>query len=184
MAVYSTDGARVFDAIEFAARAHRGQLRKGSNVPYIVHPLAVGKTLILHGCEEDVVIGGILHDTLEDTKTTYDDIERSFGRRVAGIVAAESESDKSLPWEQREHMKVATMDVLLIACADKLDNVRTTREDYLRVGDVVWSHFKRGRDSQAWYHRSLADVFASRVAGEPSTSLFGTYTGEVKEFFG
>jgi len=64
----------ISQAIEFAAGAHRGQYRKGSKIPYNIHPLNVGKILIEHGCFDEVVIAGILHDTVEDTPVTLDNI--------------------------------------------------------------------------------------------------------------
>ena len=57
---------RIFQAVEFATKAHSGQFRKGTNVPYLVHPLGVCKILIEAGCSEDVVVAGLLHDTVED----------------------------------------------------------------------------------------------------------------------
>jgi (p)ppGpp synthase/HD superfamily hydrolase len=72
-------GRRIFEAIEFGARAHAGKYRKGTEVPYIVHPLGVMKILVEHGASEDLVVAGILHDTVEDTYVTLEDIRNSFG---------------------------------------------------------------------------------------------------------
>ena len=118
----------IFDAIEFAARAHRGQCRKGTKIPYIVHPLAVAKILIDAGCPEDVVVAGILHDTVEDTPLSLDEIRHAFGTAVARIVEGASEPDKSKPWEERkahtiESLKTASEAVLLVSCADKIENL-------------------------------------------------------------
>ena len=81
---------KVFQAIEMAARAHRGQLRKGSGVPYLIHPLNVAKLLIEEGCEEELVVAGILHDTVEDTDVELVDIAVVFGSRVSRLVAGAS----------------------------------------------------------------------------------------------
>ncbi len=76
----------IFQAVEFASTAHSGHFRKGTNVPYIIHPLGVAKILIEHGCSEEIVVAGILHDTVEDTAITLEDIRRSFGERVDHLV--------------------------------------------------------------------------------------------------
>ena len=88
---------KVFHAIELAACAHRGQVRKGSGVPYLIHPLNVAKLLIQGGCVEEVVVAGLLHDTVEDTDMELADIEAEFGPGVAALVAGASEPDKTAP---------------------------------------------------------------------------------------
>jgi (p)ppGpp synthase/HD superfamily hydrolase len=179
----------LFTAIEFAAKAHAGQFRKGTAIPYIVHPLGVATILINHGCAEELVVAGLLHDTVEDTPVTLAEIAQCFGERVAHLVATVSEPDKAAPWEERKRhtiavLRTAALDALLVACADKLDNLRALRDDYGRVGEAVWARFKRPRASQHWYYRSLAEVFAMRVAGEPSTTLFAQFQQEVHRVFG
>ena len=89
-------------AIKVAAEAHRDQLRKGSDTPYIVHPLAVGMILRQAGFSEEVVAAGILHDVIEDTSVTYNEIREKFNGRIAELVKSCSEPDRSLPWEQRK----------------------------------------------------------------------------------
>ena len=86
---------RIHKAIEFATLKHQGQTRKGTDIPYIVHPIEVMQILTASGCEEDIIIAGILHDTLEDTNTEREEIVEAFGARVAELVAHESE-DKSV----------------------------------------------------------------------------------------
>ena len=83
-------------AIEVAAKAHQNQVRKGTDIPYITHPLAVGIILAKAGCSDEVIVAGILHDTLEDTPLTLDCIQETFGPRVASIVKGASEPDRSL----------------------------------------------------------------------------------------
>lgn len=179
----------LFDAIAFAAQAHRGQFRKGTGIPYIVHPLGVAEILITHGCVEELVVAGLLHDTVEDAPVTLADIAQRFGARVAQLVEAVSEPDQSAPWEERKRHTLATLrtasqDILLLACADKLNNLRALCSDYARVGEAVWARFNRPLESQRWYYQSLADVFAARAAGEPSTTLFRQFQTEVDGLFG
>jgi len=178
----------VFDAIEFAARAHRHQHRKGTGVPYIIHPLGVAHILIDLGCHEDLVIAGLLHDTVEDTEVTLEQIRERFGARVAGLVEGASEPDKSDSWENRkshtiEYLKIAPEDVALVSCADKLDNIRSMRRDHARLGNAIWKRFRRQRAQQAWYYTNLAVAFGLRMDGEPGRTLFGEFISEVESFF-
>ena len=89
-------------AIEVAAKAHQRQVRKETDIPYITHPLSVGIILAKAGCCDDVIIAGILHDTVEDTSITLDYIRETFGAKVASIAEGCSEPDKSLAWEDRK----------------------------------------------------------------------------------
>jgi (p)ppGpp synthase/HD superfamily hydrolase len=175
---------KVFHAIELAARAHRGQVRKGSGVPYLVHPLNVAKILIQQGCEEDLVVAGLLHDTVEDTELELADIEAEFGHRVAALVAGASEPDRTASWEERkqhtiDHIRVAPEDVLWIVCADKLDNVRSLREDLERIGAELWTRFNRPKPAQAWYYRSLVAALGKRIEG----ALFEQLEAEIGALF-
>ena len=113
--------SKLYDAIELAARAHHNQVRKGTEIPYIVHPLAVAGWLIRAQCPETLVIAALLHDVLEDTPLTIEELRFHFGREVVELVTALSEPDKKAPWEERkthtiEYLeKQANDDVLLIA---------------------------------------------------------------------
>ncbi len=154
-------------ALEVAAKAHRGQLRKGTDVPYISHPCAVGLILARASCAEDVVVAGILHDTVEDTALTLDDIEKDFGSVVAAIVEGCSESDKSRPWEDRkrhtiEFLRDASPEARMVTCADKLHNVRSILAERRVIGDRVWDRFRQGRDLQAWYYRGLVESLSAQ----------------------
>ena len=126
------------------------------------HPVAVGMILQKAGYREEMVAAGILHDTVEDTKLTLADIDREFGSEIAVIVEGCSEPDKSLSWEDRkehtiDYLKTATEDIRVVACADKLHNVRSIRKDFDLDGEVVWSRFKRGREQQEWYYRNVIE---------------------------
>jgi (p)ppGpp synthase/HD superfamily hydrolase len=148
------------NALEIASRAHELQYRKGTNIPYITHPVAVGMILLYEGYREEVVAAGILHDTVEDTDITLEDLKREFGSDIANIVEGCSEPDKSLSWEERKHhtiefLKTASEDIKAVACADKLHNIRTIIDDHVKEGEAVWNRFKRGREQQEWYYRSL-----------------------------
>ncbi len=120
---------KVSRAEEFARKRHQGQLRSGSNIPYIVHPISVCNHLkkILEIKDEDILAAALLHDTLEDTKTSYEELYKEFGKRVANLVL-ELTNDKSLPKEERkakmiEKAKTISRDAKIIRLADRYDNV-------------------------------------------------------------
>ncbi|WP_423800984.1 HD domain-containing protein [Neobacillus sp. SAB-20_R2A] len=149
-------------ALQIASIAHQRQYRKGTDIPYIAHPVAVGMLLMKAGYREDVVAAGILHDTDEDTDYKLKDIKRDFGEEIAVIVAGCSEPDKSLSWEERkehtiEFLKTASSDIRAVACADKLHNIRSIIKDYEQDGDEVWQRFNRGKEKQEWYYTRLVE---------------------------
>lgn len=154
----------IHDAIRFAASAHAGQVRKGSKVPYITHPFEVAQILTDAGCSENVIIAGLLHDTVEDAGITVLQIQETFGQRVSQLVDACSE-DKTKPWEERKAHTIEEMsltediELLLLACADKLSNLRSLNADFDQVGEAVWQRFKRGKAQQAWYYSEVLNCF-------------------------
>lgn len=167
----------LYDAIEFAVDRHRGQVRKGTNIPYVLHPLNVGYLLMKHGCSEEVAIAGFLHDTLEDTATTADELRGRFGERVAWLVEQVTEHDRSQSWEMRKQHTVVHLQtvsdeaVLLVACADKLDNLQAMEEGIRLYGVELWERFKAPVPMLRWYYTTLADLFLRRLQGEPGASL-------------
>ena len=133
------DSERVAKAIAMAKKAHEGQLRK-TGEPYIVHPLAVKKILEEWGMDEDTIIAGILHDTVEDTALTLDEIRKEFGESVAFLVdgvtklsnarSGMRDIDTYLPETKDNFLRlmIALGDdirVLIIKLADRLHNIRT-----------------------------------------------------------
>jgi (p)ppGpp synthase/HD superfamily hydrolase len=172
-------------AIETALKFHAGQFRKGADIPYAVHPLAVGMILAGAGCSDEVIAAGILHDTLEDTSMTVDEVRNRFGREVASMVMACSEPDKSLPWEIRKQhtiasMKNAPLEVRVIVCADKLHNLRTMAGELKKTGEDLWKRFNRGRTEQAWYYKSLVRAVCERKDQGKYAPLFLAFKNEVE----
>lgn len=181
----------IFDAIEFAAAAHRGQYRKGTKIPYLMHPLSAARTVIDAGCPEHVVAAAVLHDIVEDTHHSVEDIRARFGGRVAELVDACSEPNhRDASWEERKQHTVddlaATTDqeVLIVAIADKLDNIRSIREDFALRGEQTWERFNRGREKQAWYYHSLSAAFSSQMTTEAGRRLASLFEEEVRLVFG
>jgi (p)ppGpp synthase/HD superfamily hydrolase len=176
-------------AIEVAVKAHQNQARKGKDIPYIIHPLAVGIILAKAGCSNDVIIAGILHDTVEDTSITLDYLRNTFGEKISAIVEGVSEPDKSLPWEERKRhthdfLKQASPEVKFVALADKLNNMRSIASDYLETGEEVWKRFNRGKEAQKWYYQALVRVLRDDSADEAYQTLHSRLARKVSEVFG
>jgi len=181
----------LFQAVEFAARAHSGQYRKGTRVPYVVHPLNVGRLLIEAGASEAVAVAGILHDTLEDAGVTLAEVRETFGAEVAELVAGVSEPPKSeVAWEGRKlelvrRMAEAPVGVLLIEAADKLDNLSSIRSDLGRLGpEAVWSRFNRPRGSQRWFYGRMVQALEVRAQDATLMALARRLRKEVEAVFG
>jgi (p)ppGpp synthase/HD superfamily hydrolase len=161
--------SRFRQALEFAARLHADQIRKGTNIPYIAHLLAVTALVLEHGADEDVAIAALLHDAAEDQggTTILQEIKRIFGGRVSALVEACSDTMETPkpPWKERKiryikHLATAPDDVLLIALADKLHNARAVLTDFRKHGDGVWGRFQGGKAGSLWYYEELATAFA------------------------
>ena len=168
--------ARYDAALVLAARAHRDQLRKGTDIPYIAHPFHVSLLLIRHGFDEDLAVAGLLHDVVEDTDVPIERIAAEFGDLVARLVAAVSETKTAdgaeLPWEQRKNEKLAHLraggpDVAALKAADAIHNIRSIVADFAQVGPAVWGRFKRGADQTAWYYREILEAVRDKLGDHP-----------------
>ncbi len=156
-------------AIFYAAEAHRKQVRKGSGVPYVSHLLQVAGLALEHGADEQVAIGALLHDVVEDTPASPEEIEQRFGKRVRDIVEGCSDTlDKETEdrsWRERKETYLAHLcesasaDVLLVSCCDKLHNSRSILSDLKEQGDAIWGIFKGGREGTLWYYRALVEAY-------------------------
>lgn len=177
---------RLNRAIEFATTAHEGQYRKNTTIPYITHPFMVGTLLAEAGCAPKLIMAGYLHDTLEDTAVTENEILENFGKEVLELVKGSSEPNRALSWEERKKhtikflLSTATEEICMVACADKLHNVRSIVLDYAIHHDAIWSRFNRGKEQQAWYYTSLVNVLAKRI---PDFSLLKMLEVEVNQLF-
>jgi len=179
----------IFAAIEFATERHRGQYRKTAPVPYILHPLEVARRLIEHGFDGTIVVSAVLHDTVEDTPTTIDEIAEHFGREVADLVSVVTEPDPSSSWEVRkratlERLHGAPFGAVALACADKCENLHSIEAECLRFGNRVWSVLGRSRTQLHWYYRSLDQVFAARLKHGDGASLYRAFRAVLIEVFG
>ena len=173
-------------AIIFATLAHEGQYRKSTRIPYISHPYAVGMLLQKEGCSDEVITAGLLHDTLEDTETSYEELVEQFGLDVAKLVLAASEEDKSLSWEVRKQRTIdalpfADIELIHIITADKLHNLSSIRTDLEMYGDITWERFNRGKASQYWYYSNIVKSLLSR---KKDCELIEKLAQEVESVFG
>lgn len=158
------------EAAEFAAKAHEGAVRKGSSIPYIVHPYEAA--VIVSGLTSDpeVIAAALLHDVIEDAGITYEYLLEQFGDRVAELVRGESE-DKSKSWQERKqaticHMEHASREEKMICLGDKLSNLRSMAVDWLVAGDSVWLKFReKDKRKQEWYYRGILEQL-SEFRGE------------------
>lgn len=192
---YNQSNALITQAILFAMEKHGsvknkdgtiGQKRKGSGLPYIVHPMEVWQILRNNNCSTVVQIAGLLHDTLEDTDATPEEIKEKFGADVLALVQTESE-DKSKSWKER---KQATLDALekastetkQVCCADKLSNCLAQLYDYNQIGDALFERFNKQStpELQGWYYKGIVKALASLEGMEMYSDLQKT----VKNLYG
>jgi len=173
MAAYS---ARYEAALILAIRAHRSQLRKGSDIPYASHPIHVSVILLRHGYPEDLAVAGLLHDVVEDQDVSIAAIEDEFGPAVAEMVLAvterKSEGGTKRPWKVRKeealaHMREGSQDAAALKAADVLHNTRSFAAQLRRTGAATWQHFSRGPEDALWYYRSIAGVARQRLGPVP-----------------
>ncbi len=172
--------SRFGDALVYAAELHAGQVRKGTEVAYISHPLAVCALVMEDGGDEDEAIAALLHDGPEDAggEQTLAEIERRFGARVAGVVRECSDTfeNPKPPWKQRKeryiaHLEHASDETLRVSLADKLHNVRAILRDHDAIGDQLWQRFNANRDETVWYYSELSRIFSSRRPGPMASEL-------------
>lgn len=143
-----------------AARAHEGQMRKEAPTPYIEHPRAAAATLTKYGFDDTTVAAALVHDVLEDTSVTREELEHELGAEVLAIVEALStDEDKSLPWEGRkqqyiDHVRAGSEAVRAVATAEKMHNLQSMIAGVQEQGPAFWEHFTRGKKEQLWFVES------------------------------
>lgn len=174
-------------AIEFATKAHEGQLRKGTSRPYIVHPIEVGDIVSTMTRDEEVISAAILHDTIEDCEGISQRIlAQTFSERVASMVAQESE-DKSRTWMERkratiEQLRTASREVQMIGLADKLSNMRDIDRDYPIVGEELWNRFRmKDKNTIGWYYKGVRDALQEGFCG---VAAYEEYCRLIEKNFG
>jgi (p)ppGpp synthase/HD superfamily hydrolase len=158
-------------ALIFAVRAHSGTARTGTDIPYIVHPAEAVSIAAAMTSDQEILAAAALHDVAEDTKYTFYDIEKEFGKRVADLVAGESEIvpegvSQEDTWVQRrkdaiDHIRAQNTDGKIVALSDKLSNMRAIYRDYMTLGDELWNRFHvNDKNLHEWHYRGLADALS------------------------
>jgi (p)ppGpp synthase/HD superfamily hydrolase len=162
---------RFEEALPYAARIHAGDVRKGSEVPYVSHVLAVCALVLEDGGDEDEAIAALLHDAGEDAggRERVEEIRERFGGVVARIVEECSDTLETPkpPWRERKeaylaHLEAASPEAIRVSLADKVHNARSLERDQRAIGDDFWRRFNASRDDVLWYYRELAGVYAKR----------------------
>ena len=155
-------------AIVFAVRAHAGTERRGKGFPYIVHPMEAVEIVATMTSDQELLAAAVLHDTVEDTDTTVEQIRTEFGDRIASLVASESDIvvdgvNEEDSWHARKQAAIdrlarASHDAKIVALGDKLSNMRAIARDYAQQGDALWNLFHvKDRKEHEWHYRGLAE---------------------------
>ena len=178
---------RFEQALVYAKQTHDGQLRKGTEIPYIAHLLGVASLVLEDGGNEDEAIAALLHDAVEDQggKERLQDVRDRFGEDVARIVSECSDADVTPkpPWRKRKeayvrHLLEASPEAVRVSLADKLYNAQSILVAYRTIGDEVWSRFNEGKDEQLWYYLALVNAFKERRRG-PMVDSFARVVSEL-----
>ncbi len=154
-------------AIVFAVRAHHNSERRGKGFPYIVHPMEAVEIVATITPDQELLAAAALHDTIEDTDVTVDELRREFGNRIADLVHAESDQQmegvsEEESWHARkqaaiDRLAAASHDAKIVAMGDKLSNMRAIYRDYKTKGDQLWQIFHvKEKASHEWHYRGLA----------------------------
>ena len=174
-------------AIHFATTHHAGQVRKGTHIPYIVHPLETMNILRSMNADNNLLIAGVLHDTIEDTTATSDDILDRFGLEVASLVDGHSE-DKSKTWDERKTRAIEELThsgkrFKMLVMADKVSNLRSIAADYRALGDKLWERFNAPAEKQAWYYSGIQDALWDMQLNPDTAPIYWEMVGLYKDVF-
>ena len=180
------------NAILFAVKAHANTERRGKGYPYIIHPMEAAEIVASITNDQELLAAAILHDTVEDTDATIEEIRAQFGDRVANIVDDESEKrepnyDEVASWRSRKeaaisHLQHATRDAKIVALGDKLSNIRAIARDYQEIGDKLWDRFHapNGKADHEWHYRNLAGALAELS----NTAAYHEFVDYIDQVFG
>lgn len=177
-------------AIVFATQAHHGTERRGKGFPYIIHPLEAMSIVATITNDPDLLAAAVLHDTIEDTEVTYDDIKTEFSERIANLVAKETDvrtapDGRKLTWQERkqrdmDNLRDSSREVKIVALGDKLSNMRAIARDYRTIGDDLWQIFRiKDKATHAWRYQGLRDALSELA----DTFAFQEFDSLVKEIF-
>ena len=168
-------GKEVNLALKVASKAHRDQMRKDTDIPYISHLVAVGMIIGEYTTDEDAVVAGILHDVLEDVRPSIyseADMRDDFGDKITDIVKDVSEDkvagEPEKPWIERKKGYLTHLDSLtnvepmIVSTADKIHNLTDMLDEYERVGDELWGKFNASKDDELWFYKSFLEIIQKK----------------------
>ncbi len=182
------------EAIIFAAKAHDGMRRKQADIPYILHPMEAAAIVGSMTSNQEVIAAAALHDVVEDAGVTMREVEERFGKRVAELVASETEDKREhLPpectWKIRKEEAIQILretkdlDVKILYLGDKLANMRSIYYTWKKEGHAMWQRFnQKDPVQQAWYYRTIADSIhelSDTLAWQEFNGLIQTIFAEV-----
>ncbi|MBS6397240.1 MAG: bifunctional (p)ppGpp synthetase/guanosine-3',5'-bis(diphosphate) 3'-pyrophosphohydrolase [Clostridiales bacterium] len=179
-------------AVVFAAAAHCGATRKGSRIPYLSHPVEAAAIVAELTDDQELVAAAVLHDVIEDTDVTIDEIREAFGERIACYVSGESEDKRrELPpestWVLRKQETIrflteqADRNAKMLALADKLSNLRSISRDVEVLGDRLWDRFhQKDKAMHGWMYRQIAEAL-KELSGYPAWKEYDRLIREVFE---
>ncbi len=178
---------KIKSAIDFATQAHHGQTRKGSTEPFINHPLRVAILITQAGLGEDVIIAALLHDTIEDTAVTSQDLDQHFGPWITSIVEQLSE-DKSIPdkYQRKQSginkLKGAPIEVLAIKCADTIDNIGSTLIKYGQQSlQSIWEPFNYSPEEKIAKWEQVYQIIFSQAPTCPLLDQYAAALSTIKQ---
>jgi (p)ppGpp synthase/HD superfamily hydrolase len=182
---------RIEQAIRAAAVLHHDQNRKGSMpFPYVTHLMSVAFMLQDYTDNEDIIVAALLHDTVEDTDYTLDELQEDFGGTVRELVETLSEptnqGDRRYTWKEKKmeyakQLKKGPKDAILIAAADKAHNFRTVVEEYFDAPERFLQDFGKNLDERLEVYQTIANVINNRLEG-PLLNEFNHVFESYKEF--
>ncbi len=175
------------EAIQCAMDHHKGSVRKGTDRPYILHPIETLQILSSLNADTNLMIAGILHDTLEDTDSTLLDIYDRFGADVAALVNAHTE-DKRKIWYMRKLITInalpkGTVRDKMLIMADSVANLRSILRDYKLIGDKLWYQLNAPKELQAWYYSKLNDGLYEMQNYPETENVYWEMTSLFKDLF-
>lgn len=186
-------------AFTYVYNAHANNFRKGTEIPYIVHPMDVASILMKNGASKMLTAAGLMHDLVEDTDVGLVEINNFYGSRIAELVKAVSELDesdqpyptdgKARSWKVRkEHsintIKAAGWEVKLLSCADKLANIRDMISDRNNDAEYMWERYNADKDEQEWYYSSMLEAYCEGDDSIVNTQIYADCRKCVDELFG
>lgn len=162
----------LFDkAADFAIKAHSNSERRGKGFPYIIHPMEASAIVSTITSDQELLAAAMLHDVVEDTEVGVDEIEKEFGKRIAQLVASESDlvvegKSEQESWRERKQYAIdrlanSSRDAKIVAMGDKLSNLRAIAHDYEQIGDELWKRFHAPHPSDhEWHYRGLGKALS------------------------